>query len=41
LMPISTVRLLGLEERIIRVLPLEQGSTQSRRLIDKPTDRKP
>ncbi len=41
LMPISTVRLLGLEERIIRVLPHDQGGTQLRRFIDKPTDRKP
>jgi hypothetical protein len=41
LMSISTVRLLGLEERIIRVLPLDQGGTQFRRFIDKPTDRKP
>ena len=41
LMPISTVRLLELEERIIRVLPLDQGGTQLRRFIDKPTDRKP
>ena len=35
LMPISTVRLLGLAERIIRVLPLDQGGPRLRRLLDR------
>ena len=40
LMPISTVRLLGLEERIIRVLPLERSNTGHEKFINKPIDTK-
>jgi hypothetical protein len=40
LIPISTARLLGLEERIIRVLPLDEGGRGLRGRIHRPTDRK-
>ena len=41
LMPITTARLLELEDRIIRVLPIDQSQARLGRFIDKPTDAKP
>lgn len=41
LLPIGVARLLGLEERIIRVLPLDPHDARLRRFIDKQSDAEP